>query len=449
MQLTKRLFIFISCCAFAINTAIAGPAIQSWQTANGAKVLFYPAKELPIVDVRIVFDAGSVRDGNEKGLARMTNSLLDEGAADMDANAIAAKFEDVGASFGLETSREMAVLSLRSLSDKELLTPAVDMVATILSKPTFPKDSLDRIRKNSLISLKRQQQNPGSLVQKAFFENLYAGHAYASQPLGTKESLQGMTQAKVKSFFKSYYVGNNTSLAIVGDLDRKAAEALAEKLVGKLSAGQKASAIKVVTMPGKSQKVFIEHTSSQAHVRLGQPGIKRKDEDYFTLYVGNHILGGSGLVSRLSDEIREKRGLSYSVYSYFSPMAQLGPYMFGLQTKGDQAQQAISVMRETLKKFVDEGPTAAELKAAKQNITGGFALRIDSSKKLIGYMAVMAFYDLPLDFLDTYTKKVEAVTVDDIRKAYKKRVHPDKMVNIIVGPTSAQKAAVKATTPAS
>eukprot|EP00487_Bulimina_marginata_P002359 TRINITY_DN15484_c0_g1_i1.p1 TRINITY_DN15484_c0_g1~~TRINITY_DN15484_c0_g1_i1.p1 ORF type:complete len:134 (+),score=34.08 TRINITY_DN15484_c0_g1_i1:194-595(+) len=133
---------------------------------------------------------------------------------------------------------------------------------------------------------------------------------------------------------------------------------------------------------------------------MGQPGINRADPDYFALYVGNHILGGSGLVSKLSDEIREKRGLSYSVYSYFRPMRQWGPYQFGLQTRNDQAEEALDVLKNTLKTFIADGPSEDELIAAKQNITGGFALRVDSNSKIADYLAMIGFYGLPLDYLE-------------------------------------------------
>lgn len=426
------------------TTANAGPQIQKWTTSNGTKVLFVQAKELPIVDVQIVFDAGSIRDGMHKGLANMTNSLLDEGAGKLDANAIAARFEDVGAQFGLDVSREMATVSLRSLSDKSLLKQATDTVAMLLSKPTFPQNSLDRIRKNNLIGLKQEKQNPGRIADKAFYHNLYTGHPYASDPIGTQQSLTAMTRDEVKAFFKRYYVANNAVMAIVGDLNRPAAEALAEKLVSGLAKGRRASPVPNVANLHKAKNVFIDYKSTQTHVLMGQPGISRKDPDYFPLYVGNYILGGGGLVSRLSDEVREKRGLSYSVYSYFYPLERRGPYVMGLQTRSDQTQKALAVMRDTIRKFVKEGPTAAELKAAKQHISGGFALRIDSNKKTIGYLAVMAFYDLPLDFLDTYVSKVEAVSLEDIRRAFMKRVHPDEMVSVIVGPPVSQKAQASA-----
>jgi zinc protease len=166
---------------------------------------------------------------------------------------------------------------------------------------------------------------------------------------------------------------------------------------------------------------------------MGGPGMSRRDPDYFSLYVGNHILGGGGLVSRLNEEIREKRGLSYSVYSYFSPMRRKGPYVLGLQTRNDQVGQALEIARETVKRFIKEGPTAEELEAAKKNITGGFPLRIDSNAEIVEYIAMIGFYGLPLDYLDTFSANVEAVTREQIRDAFRRRVVPDRMVTVVVG----------------
>jgi len=177
----------------------------------------------------------------------------------------------------------------------------------------------------------------------------------------------------------------------------------------------------------------IEHPSSQTHILIGQPGMRRDDPDYFALYVGNYVLGGGGLVSRLNAEVREKRGLSYSVYSYFLPMAQQGPFQMGLQTRNDQADEALKVLRATLAQYVTEGPTAAELEAAKKNITGGQALRIDSNRKILEYLAVIGFYDLPLDYLETFNAKVEALTLDRIHDAFERRLQPERMLTVRVG----------------
>ena len=206
-----------------------------------------------------------------------------------------------------------------------------------------------------------------------------------------------------------------------------------------LAAGEMANPKPQVTSLTESQEVIIEHPSSQTHILMGQAGTSRDDKDYFTLYVGNHIFGGSGLVSLLSNEIREKRGLSYSAYSYFRPMHEKGPYQLGLQTRNDQAQEALKVMKDTLAAFIITGPTEEQLKAAKQNITGGFALRLDSNSKIAGYLAMIGFYGLPLDYLDTFKAKVNNVTTAQIKDAFSRRVHPETMVTVLVGGKAEQK----------
>jgi zinc protease len=177
----------------------------------------------------------------------------------------------------------------------------------------------------------------------------------------------------------------------------------------------------------------IAHPASQSHILIGTPGVARNDEDYFPLYVGNYILGGGGFVSRLMNEVREKRGLAYSVYSYFMPMQQSGAFQIGLQTKKGQADEALKLVRETLRTFVDKGVTQKELTAAKQNIIGGFPLRIDSNKKIIDYLSVIGFYDLPLTYLDDFTRRVKQVNVAQIRDAFARHINPQAMATVIVG----------------
>jgi zinc protease len=173
-------------------------------------------------------------------------------------------------------------------------------------------------------------------------------------------------------------------------------------------------------------------------VLIGQPGIARSDPDYFPLLVGNHILGGGGMTARLYEQVREKRGLSYSVYSFFVPYQQAGPFQIGLQTRRVQAQEAVTGGSTGARGFRRKGPTAAELEAAKQNLVGGFALRVDSNQKIINYLAVIGFYRLPLDYLDAFTGRIEAVTLDQIRDAFARHIDPNKLATAVVGSNGAK-----------
>lgn len=410
----------------------ASPNIEHWSTENGVPVYFVAAPELPMVDIQIVFDAGGTQDGDLSGQALLTNAMLNEGAAGLDADYIAAAFDDVGARFGSSSQRDMAMLSLRSLTADSALKPALDLFHKILTKPDFPQASFDRIQKQLLLGLQAEKQSPSALASRAFYSELYGDHVYAAMPAGDEQSLSKITVDTLKAFYAANYVAEKATIVIVGALDSTQVKQLAEKLSEDLPHGER-STIATVQSLMAAKVVKIAHPSSQTHILMGQPGIKRGDKDYFSLYVGNHILGGSGLVSLLSNEVREKRGLTYSVYSYFRPMREAGPYQLGLSTRNDQTEEALGVMRDTLVKFIDEGPTAEELVAAKQNITGGFALRVDSNSKIVGYLAMIGFYGLPLDYLDRFNEQVNAVTVEQIKEAFARRVHPDKMVTIMVG----------------
>jgi len=428
-----KVFAVIISWMMVIVPAQAAPEIEQWQTANGAHVFFVAAPELPMIDIRVVFDAGAARDGDLPGVSLMTNSILSEGAGELDANQIAATFDNVGAQFGTSSERDMAVLSLRSLTDSTALNSALEMFSTVLNTPSFPEDAFKRQQKQRLISLKAEKQSPGALAARNFYKNVYNDHPYANMPVGDESSINKLSLDALKVFYQQYYVGKNATIAIVGAVDNRQAKKIAEKLMNKLPAGSPAKQLPTVAEIKQAKIKSINHPSTQTHILMGQPGMKRGDIDYFPLYVGNHILGGSGLVSQLSNEIREKRGLSYSVYSYFRPMHEMGPYQFGLQTRNDQAQQALEIMQNTLEVFIKNGPSEKELKAAKQNITGGFALRVDSNSKIVDYLSMIGFYKLPLDYLDSFTVKVNAVTIEQIKDAYTRRVHPDRMVTVLVG----------------
>lgn len=427
----RRALVLLALVASVSAQAMA--PIQHWRTANGARVYFVPAPELPMVDIQVVFNAGSARDGARPGLAQLTHTLLDKGAAGLSADRIAAQLEGVGARLSGESLRDMATLGLRSLSDPKYLQPALAVFAKVVARPDFNQADLDRERERMLIALQYARQQPEAVSEKAFYAALYGSHPYASPPEGTAESLKSLDRAAVLAFHERFYVARNAVVAIVGAVERAAAEQLAESVTAGLVAGEPAPALPAVADLSAAREQSVAHPSTQTHILIGQPGIRRDDPDYFTLYVGNYVLGGGGLVSRLSEEVREKRGLSYSVYSYFMPMAERGPFQLGLQTRNDQAAEALKVLRETLARYVAEGPTAKELDAAKKNITGGQALRVDSNRKILEYLAVIGFYQLPLDYLETFNGKIEAITLDQVRAAFKRRVRPERMLTLRVG----------------
>jgi zinc protease len=329
----------------------------------------------------------------------------------------------------------MAWTRLRSLSDPDMLEKTADMFARVTALPSFPQDAIERDRQAMLLGLANRKKQISTVIDDAFFDHVYQGHAYQMGPQGSEDSLKAITRDDLLAFHARYYVAHNANLALVGDLTEQQARAYAEKLVGYLKSGQAAKPIEPAHVASEAKTVTIPFKTSQTHIMQGMPVLSRKDPDYFALYIGNHILGGSGFSSRLMQEIRENRGLSYSVYSYFLPMENSGPFEMALQTRNNQVGEAVGLMQQILMDFIDKGPTAEELELARKNITGSFPLKIDSNSKIVDYLSLMGFYDLPLDYLDNFNQHVMAVSLDDIKDAFKRRVKPDYMVRIIVGAT--------------
>ncbi len=415
---------------------LATPTIDTWETTKGAKVLFVAAPDLPMLDLRIAFPAGSARDEGKPGLASLTADLLDQGAGDWDADSIAERLEAVGAELGIEAQRDLTAISLRTLTREAALDQALATLAQIISRPRFAPADFSRVRANVLVSLNRDDQDPATLGQKAFYRLLYGDHPYASDPAGNPPSLAALTPEDLMAFHARYYVAPNAIIALVGAISRPQAEAIAERVTANLAPGEPAPPLPPAPAIPKGNLERISFPSTQTHIYTGQVGMTRTDADYFPLYVGNHILGGSGLVSLLMEEVREKRGLSYSVYSYFLPLAERGPFLAGLATKNDQGPHAREVLMATILRFREEGPSPEELEAAVKNITGGFPLRIAGNRKIAQYLTVIGFYGLPLDYLDRFNERIRAVTTEAIRDAFQRRIDPSRFTTVIVGPST-------------
>jgi zinc protease len=420
-------------CALWVTGAQGGPVIEQWNTQGGSRVLFVKAEGLPLLDVRVVFAAGSARDGEQHGVAALTSALLDTGAGSWDADAIAQRLEGVGAVLGSGASRDSAWLSLRTLTEADKLRVALETAQAVLVQPRFSPRDFQREKQRTLLALKQKEELPADIAEITYYEALYGAHPYAHLPNGRIKTVAGLKREDLIRFYRRYYVARNAMLVLVGDVSREQAEEIAASLLRGLPEGAAAEPLPAAAENGNGAVLRKTFPSAQTHVLAGAPVLSFNDPDYFPLYVGNHILGGSGLVSRIIAEVREKRGLSYSAYSYFQPQAARGPFTMGLQTRNNQVDEAVRVLNDTLREFIANGPTDEELTAAKKNITGGFVLRIDSNQKIAETVAMIGLYGLPLDYLDTFSAKIEAVSRDDIRRAFRERLTPEHFKTVIVG----------------
>lgn len=412
--------------------------IQSWRTAEGAKVLFVEARELPMFDLRLTFAAGSSQDGDTPGLATLTNAMLNEGVTGKDVTAIAEGFENLGAEFGNGAYRDMAVASLRSLSAKDKREPALALFAQVVGKPTFPEDSLARIKNQLLAGFEYQKQNPGKLASLALFERLYGQHPYAHPSEGTEQSIPAIGIDQLRAFHAKAYAAGNVVIALVGDLSRSQAEAIAAQVSKALPAGPALPKVVEPQAP-KAGLSHIDFPSNQTHLMLAQLGIDRRDPDYVALYLGNQILGGGGFGTRLMEEVREKRGLTYGVYSGFSPMQAPGPFMINLQTRAELSEGTLKLVQDIVRRYLAEGPTQKELDDAKRELAGSYPLSTASNADIVGQLGAIGFYDLPLTHLEDFMEKAQTMDVEQVKAAMARHLNPDAFVIVTAGPTVAQK----------
>jgi len=423
--------ILISILLFFSNFTFAKLNIQHWESDNGARIYFIENHDLPIVDINVDFQAGSVKDTIQKnGLASLTNHMMVLGSGGINEEDLANKFIDLGARLNSSFDQDKSGFSLRTLSDKK--NEAIDLLTLVLHEPNFNTKILEREKKRYIASINQSKTMPSSIASKAFMKALYGKHPYGLSSSGEIDTIKKIRKKDLRTFYKNHYLSNELSIVMVGDISKKEAENIGNKISLGFPEKKMASVIPTVSYK-EGQEIEISHPAKQAHLYYGAPIIKRGDPDFLTLYLGNYILGGGGFVSRLTQEIREDRGLAYSVYSYFMPFVEVGPFQIGIQTKKSQVKQAKELIKKTVAEFIKNGPTAQELRRAKDFMIGGFPLRLDSNKKILEYVSMMAFYKYPIDYLETFTNNIDNITAEEIKSAFQRRVDMSKFSTVIVG----------------
>ena len=441
MRLIKQ-----SCCAIIfvfglLQSAQAILPIEKLDSVKGAKAYLVQTQALPMLDIEISIDAGDRFDPTGKsGLASMTAELMNYGARSskgaLSEAQIADEIADLGANFGISVGGERAVIRIRSLSRKDLRDRVVQLASAMLSAPTYDAKILEREKQRAITGLLEAETKPESVLERRFRKSVYGNYPLSESP--SVKSVGSVSVSDLARFHQQFYRGDRIIVSIVGDVS----PAEASEIVGVLlkNVPQSGAAIPALQQferspiePLASRQIYIPFDSQQAHIAMGMTAITRSNPDYFPLIVGNYILGGGGFVSRLMSEVREKRGLAYSVFSYFAPGKDTGIFQAGLQTKGDQATLALEVMNSTIANFIANGATPSELQAAKANLVNGFPLRIDNNRKLLDNVSSIAWNNLPLDTLETWTTKVDAVTLEQVSAAFQKYLAMDRMKIVVLG----------------
>lgn len=430
-----------------MNVYAATP-IEHWQQPNGASIWLASSMGIPMVDVHIEFDQGGRRDPADKmGLSSLAASLASKGVLAwkdrpaLDEAGLGEAWADLGAEFSMGSDDDTFAFALRSLTYPDVLPQAIALAAQQIAAPAFDPVVAQREIDKTVAALKEAETRPNYVAAVAYAKAVFGEHPYGH--VTTEASLKALTLDDLKQFYKTQLKPCQAKVSIVGALTHEQADQLVTQLLDglKLEGQMACPALAELVDSAKltaAIKQDLPFDSAQAQILLGQPAMKRSDPDFFAILVGNHILGGSGLVSRLSNEVREERGLTYSIESYFAARQSVGEFTISLQTRPDQAQQAADLSMQMLKDFVAQGPTEEELTAAKANLIGGFPLRIDSNRNLLSNIANIARNGLPLNYLDTWTQRVDAVTREDIRRAFAAKLQPDQMVSIILGAKPAQ-----------
>lgn len=404
-----------------------------WNTKNGMRVIFYQAMEVPMLDISIAFAAGSAYDGNRYGLSALTTRLLDQGNKGLDSNTIAENLAEVGAQYEGTSNQDMVILSLRTLTEANALAKATSTYAAIISHPDFHIRAFNLEKNQQMMMIAALLDSPDEVAYQTFFQALYGNHPYGHPINGNRDTIAALSVQQVQQFYQRYFVSNNAVMVLVGAIDKSTAEQLAEHITKDLPKGTLAASIPKAQPVKDEMNIEVRFPSSQTILRLGQLGITHADPDYFPLLVGNYILGGGAMVSNLAEELREKRGLTYGVYSQFMPMPGIGPFLISFSTKASQANAAIKITRDTLAAFIKDGPDEPALVAAKQYLTGSFPLSLGSNKSIADMLLRRAFYHLPDNYLDTYTARINAVNIKDIKEAFRKRITASKLVQVSVG----------------
>lgn len=423
------------------NITQANIEISEYETSNGIKVLYSKSENIPMIDIKITFDAGSNRDGNLKGLSMLTHNLLDEGTTKLSAEEIASSFESTGAVFNTSVNKDKSSISLRSLADKKYLGPSLKTFLNILSDSTFPLKELSLQKDRTVSTIIEDESDPSDISMNLFFKEIYKNYAYGYPSIGEKSIIKNISRKDIVNFYKNNLNQKTAKIAIVSSLPKKDVEALSEKISKSLERKNILVDKNTIQLKkdNKEKYIYKKFNSKQAHIYIGGLAIKRGAKNHLPLYVGNYIFGGSGFSARLMQELRVKRGYTYGVYSYIYPMKNIGPFVIGIETKSEQAQISVELIHNMLQEFIENGPTNEEIKHAKEAIINGFPLRVDSNSDILNYLSMINYYDLPMDYLAKFTENISKITKKDIISAFKEEIDYKNLTTLVVGNEKAKK----------
>lgn len=417
------------------STSFASPRIEPKRVVlkNGITMLFVETRALPMVNISIAIKAGAIYDPPEKGgVAGLTAAMLDEGTKNRSSKQIAEEIDFIGGRLSASGGEDFSSASLVVL--KKDLAAGMELLTDILLNPVFPEEELERKKKETIAAIISDKDDPGAVASKTFYKAVFQGHPYGIPVEGDEESVNRITRDDIINFYQQYYKPNNTIIVVTGDIEYKEAVSLIEASLKRWEKSKlKLPVIPSVSKVVKRDSILIDRNITQSNIVLGHTGISRDNPDYYAVTVMNYILGGGGFESRMLKEIRDKKGLAYSVYSRFDVNKYPGAFSVEVQTKNETAMEAIEGIKSELKKIRGEQVKDEELKNAKAYLTGSFPLRFDTNAKISSFLVLVEFYNLGLDYINEYVKKIDAVTEDDVLRVAGKYIDTENYITVIVG----------------
>ncbi len=431
MRSFKIFLILIILTLGEIMTVQAEPNIKVVKTPKGLTAWLVESHTIPMISVDVSFRAGAAFDGEGmEGLASFTASLMGEGAANMDAKAFKEKLDSIGARFASGVDKLDFSVYLDTMTEHK--EKAFKMLGQAITAPRFDAAAVKRIKEATLADLKRGEEDPGTVAARVFNKTVFQGHVYGHASNGKTKTVEAFSVNHVRDFYKEHLTKNNMVISVVGDITPEELSTLLDNALAGLPAGRR---YKISVAPKEVSPVLkrIQMPVPQSTIYMGHLGISRDDPDYYASYVMNQILGGGGFSAYMMEEVREKRGLAYYAYSSFSPLPYAGSFMARAGTKNENVDEAVQVMKDQMSRIINTPVNEKVFKDTLAFLTGSFPLKIDSNRKILGYLSTMQMENLGQDYLTQWIDRVKAVKLEDIQRVAKRLLSVEELIVIIVG----------------
>ena len=406
--------------------------IQKVTSKNGIEAWLVEDHSRPIMSMQFAFAGGATQDPEGKpGVATFVSGMLDEGSGDLDSEAFQNRLEDLAAKFSVNASHDHMTVTFQTLTQNR--AESVKLLQMAITSPHFAPADVERIREQIVANLRQEEKDPNKAATNEWFKLAFGGHAYGRPVSGTLESAAAIAPADLHGYVKKNFARDNLKAAVVGDISAEQLGEMLDFVFGGLPEKSTLAPVAEIAWDKASKQRVVQMPNPQSVVQFGFEGLKRNDPDFIPAYILNYVVGGGGFSSKLMHEVREKRGLAYSVYTYLYPLDHAGIFLGGVATENKSVGKSMELIRAELEQVAQEGLSDKELRTAKDYLIGSFALRFDTSAKIAQQLLAIQLDNLGIDYIDRRNGEVEAITVDDIKRVAKRVMEPKNLIVTVAG----------------